>query len=170
MREILASLLSTASSSVLVLNQYLQTNQPKLITNSGVETPNMTFEANTEVYGSCGFLGQDQRFYILGGFTQRQQISVVDGCKVSRVGTLPFTLQFGSCAKIGSSTFVACFDSSSSKSLAKTCYKTSDPLGEWEVLPSSQYQHRGIQIAATNNEILAVGGLWPSHSKTESLR
>ena len=122
------------------------------------------------MYGSCGFLGDDQKFYILGGFTQRRQISVVDGCTVSRVGTLPFNLQFGSCAKIGSNTYVACFDSSSPRSLAKSCYKTNDPLGEWETLPASQYQHRGIQIAATNNEILAVGGLWPSHSKTESLR
>ena len=44
-----------------------------------------------------------------------------------------------------------------------------NPVQNWLPLPNSNYDHRGIKIASTSTEILAVGSIWPSHSKTESL-
>ena len=107
--------------------------------------------------------------YILGGSNQQRQVSRLDGCELSRVGSLPFNLKFGTCATIDSRAIVACFDTSNQRSHVRSCHITMNPLDEWLALPKSTYNHRGIQIAASSNEILAVGSLWPSHAKTETL-
>ena len=60
-------------------------------------------------------------------------------------------------------------DSSNARQQVRSCHIAADPLENWLPLPNSNYDHRGIKIASSNTEILAVGSIWPNHSKTESL-
>ena len=120
------------------------------------------------MYGSCSFAWLNT-LYILGGSNQQRQVSRLEGCHLSRVGNLPFNLKFGTCATIDSRAIVACFDTSNKRSQVRACHITTDPLDTWLALPKSTFNHRGIKIAATTSEILAVGSLWPSHAKSETM-
>ena len=54
--------------------------------------------AQTEAHASCSIIWHGDMF-IFGGYDNRRQISQVDGCKLTRVGQLPFKMRYGACAQ-----------------------------------------------------------------------
>ena len=57
------------------------------------------YGTDTTVYESCSITWKGA-FYIFGGFYEKTQISVVNNCKLTRVGTLPFELHYGTCTNV----------------------------------------------------------------------
>ena len=67
-------------------------DQYLLDVNGGVSTDfEIEFEDKTEAWESCTVQYRGA-LYIYGGWKQRTQISMLKGCKVERVGSLPFRL------------------------------------------------------------------------------
>ena len=56
-----------------------------------------TMGQNTEAFASCS-AQLNGEFYVMGGANFQDQISKIDGCKLQRIGDLPFTFYGGTCA------------------------------------------------------------------------
>ena len=48
--------------------------------------------------------------YFFGGSYHRTQVSRIDGCKLNRIGDLPFRMDEGGCANINNEKLILCFD------------------------------------------------------------
>ena len=56
-----------------------------------------TMGENTEAFASCS-AQLNGEFYVMGGRNFSDQISKINGCKLERIGDLPFTFYGGTCA------------------------------------------------------------------------
>ena len=99
--------------TVLSLNTYGTNNAFLLrpLGNGKEYDENVKFEYNeqTEVYYSCHADFQGRKF-VFGGEESPRQISVVDGCQLTRMGDLPFEFTEGACLNWGGESMVFCFD------------------------------------------------------------
>jgi len=156
------------NETILILNTYSGWDEAPVLTNSqGLADYDFNFNFNegTEAYKGCGLTFQGKHYYF-GGHDYLRQISIIDGCGLKRIGDLHFDFYFGSCTATEDSIYL-CFHNKDDK----RCYRSSDALGDFEEVPESTYNHRHIQIAASESHILAVGSdLGDGFVKAEMLR
>ena len=68
----------------------------------------MTYETGTDVERACSFTFKDEH-YVIGGMTQKNQISKITGRKLDRIGTLDFYLVLGTCTTVNNNLVYLCF-------------------------------------------------------------
>ena len=139
-----------APDSVLILNTYLPGNVPVITDASGRVDTNtgFTFGENTSVFEVCSVTFQNE-FYIYGGKGSfARQISKIVGCRLDRVGTLPFDHQYATCATSGDDRIYLCFDYRGSVD-EKKCRFATHPEGPFSNVPDSYFGHTGARIAAS---------------------
>ena len=139
-------------TSVLILNTF--TSRIPIITDlagtvkSGGTDFGFEYGTGTEVDGSCSITWKGA-FYIFGGDSEKTQISVVDDCKLTRVGTLPFALKFGACTNVNDQEFYLCFDLNN----PCKCYKGTEPDGSFSSIADSLESHKYTRIANNQGEL-----------------
>ena len=129
----------------------------------------MTFEPGTELQGSCSIVWRGKAF-VFGGFDHfehqyQRQISIVNECKLTRKGELPFDMKDGACAQRDNRELFICFES---KSYLKTCRRSNGPFEDFTNLPNSTYDHARNQIAANSGELCLLTSLGYSGRNTET--
>ena len=82
----------------------------------------------------------------------RLQISVVDGCELTRKSDLPFEMYDGACAQRDNQELFICFEDYDDSSTHKYCHRSTGPLESFSKLPSSNYDHRNGRIAVTSGK------------------
>ena len=137
-------------TSVLILNTHSSSNIPIITDLAGtVKNGGTDFDfehgIGTEVHYSCSITWKGA-FYIFGGKDEATQISVVEDCKLTRVGTLPFQLYGGACTNFNNEEFYLCFSSSD----PYKCYKDTKPDGSFSSIADSLKNHYASRIA--NNQ------------------
>ena len=77
------------------------------------------------------------------------QISKLTGCGFTRIGNLNFNFPYGGCFSTPNE-IVLCFSSLETDQ----CRRGTDPLGEFETISNSVYQHSYIRLSASegNND------------------
>ena len=87
---------------MLILSTYSDLNKPLLTDiNEREDYIDFAYEPDTEAFGSCS-IKFENRFYVFGGRDEPRQISQIQDCKLSRVGSLEFDFFYGACASAGS--------------------------------------------------------------------
>ena len=110
-----------------------------------------TYESGTGACGLCSIIWEGM-MYIFGGDTYHRQISVVDQCRLTKIGTLPFDMNFGACAQRNNQEVFICFEDYQDSSTFKNCYRATGPLEMFNSLPSSTYTHSNTRIAVTSGK------------------
>ena len=113
------------------------------------------FENNTQVFYSCSLQWKNQ-YYVFGGdFIEGDptQISMVNGNRLERKGTLDFDFIFGGCTVLNKQTVVLCFGSRTEHDL---CLQSNNPLGTFTKLPKSKYRHLYTRIASFDGKNKSV--------------
>ena len=103
---------------------------------------------DTDITGSCSVTWQNKLF-VYGGFTQKRQISVLDGYRLSLVGYLDFEFYKGACTQMNDQFIFLCFSWPDSNS---RCRRYTDPLGAPLMVVNSKIGHSEIQISASKSE------------------
>lgn len=156
-----------AMDSILVLNTFTPSNRPLITDQTGsIADWNMFFlyGDQTEVYHSCSLVWNNEMF-VFGGEHEKRQISKVDSCQLTRLGSLSFDHQNGGCAATLHAVFL-CFGTTNDY---HQCHMSHDgPLGEFKSLKTI-FPHRSTRIAASTLDVLAVGSFDPFNNKTEML-
>ena len=142
-----------AKSSVLVLNtsskyrkSLFDINKPVLTDLNGraMNCTAFTIPDDVQVFGSCAVTYKGQ-FFVYGGYDRKRQIAKVTNKSLRNVGSLPFNFKFGGCTST-TNKIVLCFHVNGDK---KTCYKTTNPTGQFEKTRKSKYLHRRIKFASS---------------------
>ena len=141
-------------SAVLILNTANDLNIPLITDMDGrVEPVNFQYGPFTEAEGSCSIVFKGRAFVYGGaGIEQWRQISVVDSCQLTRVGTLPADMSYGACTTIGEELIYLCFDLGHTK----TCRVGYNPVGMFDLIPDSTFIHNQIRIAASSCKSLTL--------------
>ena len=108
------------------------------------------YGTGTQVYLSCSITWKGA-FYVFGGSSEstKTQISLVDDCKLTRVGTLPFQLYQGACTNVNNEEFYLCFGLYNIDS----CYKGMEPGGSFSSTADSFKHHYKTRIANNQGEL-----------------
>ena len=141
----------SAKSSVLVLNTRSPYNKRILTDLNGkaMNCPAFTIADDVEVYGSCAATYQG-RFHVYGGFSYRRQIAKVINKSLTKVGSLPFDFYFGGCSTT-TDKIILCFNRYGD---LRTCYKTTNPISQFEETRKSIHEHRRIRFASSECKFL----------------
>ena len=107
--------------------------------------------SGTEAYHSCSIVWRGA-MYLFGGSKYKRQISVVDKCKLTKKGELPFDLDRGACAQRENQKVFICFENMSDSATYKNCHVSNDPLEAFSKLRTSKYDHRQSRIAVTSSK------------------
>ena len=75
-------------------------------------------------------------------------MSVVNGKRLERNGTLDFYFYAGGCTVLNQSTIVLCFDFYENK----TCRHSNNPTGSFIKLPNSTFDHKSTRIASIDGK------------------
>ena len=102
------------------------------------------FGLSTEVYNSCS-LQWKNHYYVFGGRNEKRQVSMVNGNRLERKGTLDFDFETGGCAVLNQRTFVLCFGEPFNRDV---CRQSNNPLGSFTKLPNSNFDHWRTRIAS----------------------
>ena len=140
-------------TSVLILNTRDSSNIPIITDLAGTVKSGGTdfgfeYGTGTEVYYSCSITWKGA-FYIFGGHSEKTQISMVDDCKLTRVGTLPFELYQGACTNVNNQEFYLCFDENN----PYKCYKGTEPDGSFSSIADSLKGHKYTRIAHNQGKL-----------------
>ena len=100
------------------------------------------FGTDTQVYRSCSINWKGD-LYVFGGATEKRQVSLVEGCQLTRVGTLWFNLERGACTNVNNEEIFLCFDYDNDKK----CWKSSNPEGPFSSIADSLKNHKLTRIA-----------------------
>ena len=111
----------------------------------GYQKVDFEFGKETEVFQSCSLQWQN-RYYVFGGFHKQRQVSLVSGNRLERKGSLDFDFKFGGCTVLNQITIVLCF--SDVMGQFDVCRQSNNPLGSFNKLPNSNYEHFGTTIAS----------------------
>ena len=109
----------------------------------GYKQLDFEFGNETEVWYSCSLQWQNN-YYVFGGEAERRQVSVVNGNRLERKGTLDFDFNGGGCTVLNQLTVVLCFDWDA----FKTCRQSKNPLGSFTKLPNTNHHHGYTSIAS----------------------
>ena len=112
----------------------------------GYELLDFNFGYGTEVYFSCSLQWQNQ-FYVFGGKNEKKQVSVVNGNRLERKGTLDFDFSEGGCTVLNQSIIVLCFGDPNNRKLCRQLH-SNNPVGSFTKLPESNHGHRATRIAS----------------------
>ena len=104
---------------------------------------------DVEVYYSCAVTYRG-RFYVYGGKTYKRQIAQVTDKALTNVGSLPFDFLAGGCSST-TNKILLCFHAWGDK---RTCYKTTNPLSQFEATRKSIHEHREIKFASSECKFL----------------
>ena len=115
------------------------------------DCPPFTIDNNVAVFYSCAVTYQDQ-FFVYGGKNRTRQIATVINKSLRNVGTLPFNFFGGSCSSTMTK-IILCFDRGAGD--WKTCYKTTNPTGQFEETQKSRFTHKTIKIASSECKSLS---------------
>ena len=139
------------SSSVLVLNTYKPANKPILTDLNGkaLNCPAFSIADDVEVYGSCAVTYQGG-FYVYGGKTYKRQIAKVTDKSLRKIGSLPFDFIAGCCSST-TDKIILCFHFNGDK---RTCYKTTNPIAQFEETTKSIHEHNAIRFASSECKFL----------------
>ena len=83
--------------------------------------------------------------------TYAYQISSVTDCSLKRVGTLPFSMKFGSCFT-NNDQIVLCFDANDDQQ----CYRSNQPLDGFTAIAKSRHPHSWIRMASSTSKLILV--------------
>ena len=131
---------------------FLSKKGSALIGTSG-ELP-LTFDLNDqEVYRTCGVTFQNKQF-IFGGASRRDQILQVVDCGLVRIGSTPFYHELSACGSTDDA-IMLCFngDPNADESEYKRCRQAVSPSGPWSELELSTFTHKGASIAISPGKI-----------------
>jgi len=144
-----------------------------------------SFSDQTGAYGSCSTVINGKSI-ILGGDNDhsfKNQISLVKDCRLTRIGSLPFTFNFGACNTFqnsdGISRALLCFgyDGRSNCHRFLKCLKYYFPNWVFSFdgtsvisTVSSNYDHYGTSLGSIQNVPIALGGYAPNNKHVESLQ
>ena len=122
-----------------------------MLNSHGFEQLDFEFDFMSESSQSCSLQWQNNH-YFFGGTEKRQQVSMVSGNRLKRIGQLSFILEAGGCTVVNQSTIVLCFDLYQDN----LCRWSNSPLGSFTELPKSNHSHRSTRIASFDgkNKIL----------------
>ena len=100
--------------------------------------------------------------------------TVFHSCRISRVASLDFDMTLGGCATSRGFT-VLCFDRNATQKCYYTRYEThyfmlvlvssQSPLGTFNEVDESSYEHKITRIAASSTEVMAIGSRQPDHAR-----
>ena len=138
-------------SAVLILNTRSSNNKPILTDLNGkaLNCPAFTIADDVELKESCGVTHQG-RFYVYGGSTNKRQIAKVTDKALRKVGSLPFDFTLGGCSST-TNKIILCFHFDGD---GKTCYKTTNPIAQFEATTKSIHEHRSIRFASSECKFL----------------
>ena len=141
----------TSSLSVLVLNTHYTENKPILTDLNGktMNCPAFTIADGVEVFASCAVTYQGG-FYVYGGNTYKRQIAKVTDKSLRKIGSLPFDFIAGCCSST-TDKIILCFHFNGDK---RTCYKTTNPIAQFEETTKSINEHRYIRFASSECKFL----------------
>ena len=108
---------------------------------------------NTEVYYSCSLTWHGQ-FFVFGGNEEKSQISIINGCRLERVGSLDFDQSYGGCANVNDQSVYLCFNRATADN--KKCRVANDPFGEFQEIEETVYNHKETLIGASRGKIWVV--------------
>ena len=139
-------------SWILILNTKYFLNVPLIVDGKGQSKEiGFSFESGTEVRSSCSIVWLG-RMFVFGGFNYKRQISLVDDCKLTKKGELPFDMFLGTCAQRDNREVVICFEDHYDPSTWKNCHRSNGPLEAFSKIPNSTYDHRFTRIAITSSK------------------
>merc|ERR1711892_882316 len=161
-----ASLLGT---EVLVLSTYSWDDVPIITNAAGRQDTNFdfVFGEGTEVDYSCSMNWKNE-LYIFGGRSKKRQISKLIGCQLTRIGELEFDHYLGACANVADAKLYLCFNDASGD--YGKCRVALSPTGIFDEINRSIHNHAFTRIAASEDDILALGSVSPFHKRAEILR
>ena len=142
----------------MVLNTY--GSNTAVITNGAgkVEYPTLDFMflygEGTEAHKSCSMTWRG-RFFIFGGETEKNQISVLNGCKLERIGDLQFEHYYGACSNVNDQVYL-CFNVGSSSDLKK-CRVASSPTGNYSEIAESNVNHGKGNVGSSDGKSTIFG-------------
>ena len=139
--------LKTFILDILALNTYK--GQPAYLITLRGDYKKLEFEYgyNTEVYFSC-LLQWKNEYYLFGGLNEERQVSMVNANRLERKGSLDFSYRAGGCTVLSRQTIVLCFDWDAKN----VCRKSNSPLGSFNKLPNTNYNHYWTTIASVNGK------------------
>ena len=137
---------------ILVISLYEDYNTPLIIDGHGQSKEiGLSYESNT--YASCSIVWRGQ-MVVFGGENFERQISVLDGCQLTKKGELPFDLYTGACAQRDDAEIFLCFTDISDDSTYKNCHLSNSPFENFSKLPSSTYDHGLTRVAVTSGNAI----------------
>ena len=151
----------TNCTSVLILNSYYTSNQPVLTDASGRVDTNLDFtrDKNTIVYKSCSVIFKNQ-YYVYGGvgsdYNRSRQISQIDGCRLRRLGDLPFYHIHATCTAGGDDRIYLCFNSYYFNDDLNRCRFATQPEGPFYDVPRSNHGHIFARIASSPSNFTSL--------------
>ena len=137
---------------ILVLNTRSSSNVPLIIDGRGSSKEiDFVYEENTMVNGICSIFWHGQ-MYLFGGYHNERQISLVDRCRLTRIGNLSFDMRYGACAQREDFEIFICFEHVDDTRTYKNCRLSTGPLENFSNLPNSTYDHGNTRIAVTSGK------------------
>ena len=129
-------------------------NRPLLIDSDGRKDEKFYFyyEAETSVLRSCSLVWENKPYIFGGSGPSMRQISRLDNCKLSRVGTLDFNFEEGGCANTGDRRFYLCF--SKHESGLNKCHYASDISQVTTMAAQSLHNHGYTRIASSDSNLI----------------
>ena len=110
---------------------------------------NFSINNDTEVFHSCSITWYNE-LYVYGGDSKKTQISKVTDCRLEQVGELEFEHKQGDCVNVADEQIYLCFDQNNGW---KKCRVRTAPLGQFNEITSSHYDHRATRIATDDSEL-----------------
>ena len=150
-----------AKSSVLVLSTRIRSgdvymNRPLLTNVDGLNDANFhfMFGVGTSVEESCHLVWKN-KLYIFGGDrggNQTRQVSRLDSCTLTNIGSLNFNFDEGACANFHDRRVYLCFD----REEQKLCRFAESPEGTFAETSFSHEIHAYTKIASSQSEVINI--------------
>ena len=115
-----------------------------IIPGGGYKSIDFEFGKGTEIHYSCSVQWHNHH-YVFGGYTNRRQVSMVNGKRLERKQTLDFNFWAAGCTVLNQRTIVLCFATTGESNL---CRQSNNPLGSFTKLPNSNTYHHRARIAS----------------------
>ena len=92
----------------MAINTYAGERAYSINPRGGYQKLDFDFGNDTEVWESCSLQWKNQH-YVFGGYNEKRQVSVVNGNRLERKGSLDFNFNTGGCTIINQQIIVLCF-------------------------------------------------------------
>ena len=136
------------SDTVLIVSANETQITPPVLTdlNGRTHEVNFTFKSN-QVYQSCSLIFKNRVY-----FFQHKHVSVIENCELRKKGSLKFDFNGSHACTSTLNTIFLCFYVNN----LKICRTDNDPIGPFDTIVNSNYEHGLIQIAASASKLLLV--------------